>query len=412
MSFFLLLLYLVVLYLRPAEWIPMFYGWQLVDLTLIGAALVLAFRMASTKSGLVKVPHNQMVLGLLGAVALSHVAHTYLGGLKASVTGFAPVLVMYFLVVNTVRSERQFKRALWVILLLTACLAWQGIAQKSNGYGWAGQPLVEGRITWISIFNDPNDLALVFILMVPVVLAILLKPGFLGLKVFPLGLLGLLVYGIFLTNSRGGALGLMAAVVFFFIKRSRYVIPGGIIGGLLAGLFLVFGPSRLGLLAAGPDESAYGRLDSWYYGFQLIKSNPLFGVGQNMFTNDYPLTAHNSFVLAAAELGLFGLFFWIGLFYVSFKGLSSIQKHHARLAPYAYGLQASLMGFAATAFFLSRTYNELLYLMCALAAALYHIASQEADLVAFQFTARDARRVFLLSLGSLVLVQIAMKTWL
>jgi hypothetical protein len=342
----------------------------------------------------------------------SHAAHTYLGGMRGSFVQFAPALMMYFLVVNVVTSEQRFKWALRVILLLTAILALQGIAQKSAGYGWAGQKLIAGRITWISIFNDPNDLALAFILMVPVVLAIVVRPGFFGLKVLPLGLLWLLVYGIYLTNSRGGALGFIAAVLFFFVKRSRYVIPGGMLGGLAAFLFFLFGPSRLGLLAAGPDESAYGRLDSWYYGFQLMKANPIFGVGHNLFTNDYPLTAHNSFVLAAAELGIIGLFCWTGLFYVSFKGLSLVQRHDPRLAPYAYGLQAALVGFGATAFFLSRTYTELPYLICALSAALYHIASQRTEQVAFRFTLGHGMRVLLLSLVSLGLVQIAMKTWL
>ena len=412
MAFLLLLLYLVVLYIRPAEWIPAFAGWQLADLTLISAGIFLVFRIVATRKGLVQVPHHGFILGLLGAIVASHAVHTYVWGLKASLVRFAPVVILYFLVANTLTSERRFKTVLWVLLTLTAVLAWQGIAQKAAGYGWAGQKLIAGRITWIGTLNDPNDLALAFIIMVPVLLAILIKPGFFGVKVLPFGLLWLLVYGIYLTNSRGGALGFVAAVLFFFVKRSRYVVPGGILGGLFALPFFLFGPSRLGLLSSSPDESVYGRLDSWYYGFQLMKSNPIFGVGQNMFTNDYPLTAHNSFVLAASELGLVGLFCWVGLFYVSFKGLSRVQRHHARLAPYAYGLQAALVGFGATAFFLSRTYNDLPYLVCALSVALYHLAGQDTDQVAFRFTGRDARNVALLSLGSLVLAQIAMKTWL
>ena len=131
-----------------------------------------------------------------------------------------------------------------------------------------------------------------------------------------------------------------------------------------------------------------------------------------MFTDQHHLTAHNSFVLAAAELGLVGLFFWVGLFYTSFKGLSSVQKHCPRLAGYAYGLQAAHVGFAATAFFLSRTYMELPYLLCALSAALYAVARNQTDRVEFRLTMKDARNVGLASIGALLLAQIAMKTWL
>lgn len=412
MAFFFFLLYMIVLYLRPAEWIPFFQGWRLVSLTLLGSGFFLLFNAAALKRGFVRVPHNAMILGLLVAIAASHAVHTYVSGLISSLTEFANILVMYFLVVNTITSRRKLRIGLWVVVLLTVLLAWQGIHQFETGRGWAGQHMAGGRrITWISIFNDPNDLCLAFVMVVPVLLAFLVKPGFFGMKVFPAGLLGLLLYAIFLTNSRGGLLGLMVTIVFFFVKRSRYVIPGGIIGGVLASLIFTFGPSRLGLLSAA-DESAYGRLDAWYYGFQMLKSNPLFGVGQNMFTDQYPLTAHNSFMLAAAELGLVGLFFWVGMFYVAFKGLSLVQKHVRELSAYAYGLQAALVGFGATAFFLSRTYNPLPYLVCAFAAALHHVAEQQTDLVAFRLRGRDWRNIGLCALGTLLMVQIAMKTWL
>jgi hypothetical protein len=416
MEFLFLLLYLLVIYLRPAEWVVVFRGWQLVDVTLMGAALFLFFRIVLARRRFVALPHNGMLLGLWAAAILSHLVHTYIGGAVGAFTLFARIAITYFLIVNTVTSQGRFRIALALIVVLTAVLVWQGIEQHQTGLGWAGQRMSSGRrITWISIFNDPNDLALAFVIMVPVVLAYLVRPTFFGLKVVPLSLLAVLVYGIFLTNSRGGMLGLMVAVMYFFVRRSRWVVPGMVIGGLFAGLLFVFGPSRLGLLTAegaAIEESAYGRLDSWYYGFQLMKSNPLFGVGHDMFTDQYPLTAHNSFVLAASEMGVLGLFFWVGFFYVAFKGLSLVQRHHPRLSAYACGLQASLVGFAATAFFLSRTYIEIPYLVAAFAAALFAIAREDTDRVAFAFGWRDVRNVGLLCMASLGMAQLAMKTWL
>ncbi len=412
MEFLFLVLYLCVIYLRPAEWVLFFHGWQLVDITLIGAALFLFFRIALTRRPLVKVPHTGMLLGLWASAILSHVAHTYLGGALGAFNLFGRIAITYLLIVNTITNTARFRVALALVVVLTAVLVWQGVEQYQTGLGWAGQRMSSGRrITWISIFNDPNDLALAFVIMVPVLLTYLVRPTFFGLKIVPLALLAFLVYGVFLTNSRGGVLGLMAAVMFFFVKRSRWVVPGMVVGGILAALVFAFGPSRLGLLSP-TDESAYGRLDSWYYGFQLMKSNPVFGIGQNMFTDQYPLTAHNSFVLAASEMGFLGLFCWVGFFYVAFKGLSRVQQHHPMLAAYAHGLQASLVGFGATAFFLSRTYIEIPYLLAAFAAALFAIARHDRDRVAFAFGWRDVRNVGLVSLGALGMAQVAMKTWL
>ena len=202
----------------------------------------------------------------------------------------------------------------------------------------------------------------------------------------------------------------MAAVAYFFIRRSKHRVAGGIMGGLAALLFFLFGPSRLGMMSAGEDSAA-GRLDAWYYGFQLLKHRPLFGVGQNMFTDDYPLTAHNSFVLAFAELGLVGFFFWVGLLYVAFKGLVLVEKH-PRLWPYAVGLEAALVGFCAAAFFLSRTYTLIPYLLVALSAALANVARVQMPEFAMRFGRADVRNVALACLGLLVLLQVAMKTWL
>lgn len=411
MTFALLLCYLTVIYLRPAEWIPWMQGWQIMDAVMLGSLFFLFLVVALTKgSNLVRIPHNRLLLGFFAAIVLSHVTNGYIGGMIHSVTAFLVNVITYFLVVNVVTTPRKLQVSLWLLVTLTSLLAWQGIVQAATGIGWAGQLPALGRITWIGIFNDPNDLALAFVIVVPVLMASVAGPSFIGFKWLPLALIGLLTYGIYLTNSRGGMLALMAATGHFFIRRSKHRVLGGILGGLAALLFFLFGPSRLGMISA-EEESAGGRLDAWYYGFQLLKRNPLFGAGQDMFTDDYPLTAHNSFVLAFAELGLVGFFCWVGLLYITFKGLVLVEKH-PRLWPYALGLEASLVGFCAAAFFLSRTYILLPYLLVALSAALVNIARSHLPEFSVQFGGADVKKVAWASLGILVLLQAAMKTWL
>jgi hypothetical protein len=59
-------------------------------------------------------------------------------------------------------------------------------------------------------------------------------------------------------------------------------------------------------------DSGADRTVLWGEGLQIVKTHPLFGVGLgNMkdYTDEY-LTAHNSVIVCAAELGMFGLFFW------------------------------------------------------------------------------------------------------
>jgi len=207
-----------------------------------------------------------------------------------------------------------------------------------------------------------------------------------------------LVYGIYLTNSRGGLLALMTTIFFYFVRKTRKFFIGGIIGGLAAFALLAFGPSRTAIISID-ETSAFGRVELWYQGIMMLKSNPLFGVGYGMFTDRLPQTAHNSFVLAAAELGLVGLFFWMALIYSSFKGLSIIQEHNKEFRNYALGLQSSLVGFCAAAFFLSRTYVIIPYILFALSGALMRVVGEKQKDLNFRFTKRDFMMTSKLSIG-------------
>ena len=414
MAFLTLLLYLFIIYIRPGEWIPALYRWRLLQLATVAALFFMAAEMALSKRALAKAPHNGMLLGLFASILLSHAVHGYASGLIGSFAFFSTNLVAYLLMANIVTTPLRLRAVVWLLIGLSVALAVQGIHQAQTGLGWAAQPMayegLHGRITWIGIFNDPNDLALAFIMVIPLLLGEIFKREFFLLKAMPLALVGVLIYGVYLTDSRGGLLALMAVFAYFFIKRSRWRVAGGFVGLALAALVFLFGPSRLGLMSAGEDSAA-GRLDAWYYGFQLLKASPLFGRGMDMFTDAYPLTAHNSFVLAFAELGLVGYFCWVGLLYVSFKAFSLVQRHDRRLAPYAFGLQAGLVGYCAAAFFLSRTYILLPYLFVALSAATLNIARRANPACEFVFTRTDRRNILLLCAGILVLLQIAMKTW-
>lgn len=411
MAFFTLLLYITVIYLCPAEWIPSLYGWQLLDILAIATIFFWVFASGS-KIKFVKGPQNTFMLGFLGALVASHLSHLYMWGAFNAFIDFSKTVIMFFLTVNLVNSTKKFKITIGLLILLTLILAVQGIMQYRTGFGLAGQPLTkDGRITWMGIFNDPNDLALAFLIVIAILIVFLFGQSTFKLKIFIIPILIAFLYAIYLTNSRGGMLALMATVFFYFIRRSRRFLLGTIVGIIFAATIFFFGPSRLGLLSV-QEESAYGRIEAWYKGVQMIKSSPIFGVGYHMFTEDYFRTAHNSFVLAAAEAGLIGLFFWIGLIYFSFKGLSLVQKNDTSLKSYALGLQVGLIGFSAAAFFLSRTYITLPYIIFALSAALFNIAKQKDGKLKNKFAVQDIRNIGLLSAGILALTYGIMKAFI
>jgi len=389
------------------------YGWPLIYIPAMATLVCLVFeRMGSKQRFLAKVPQNGLMVGLFISILMSHLVHTYFAGFISAFNIFLVNFILFFVILNALNSEKKFKIAIWFIVFLIVLMAIQGIYQFNHGFGWAGQEICKEkmeslnpvyRINWIGIFNDPNDLALTFVIAFGILLPFALGKTKIILRIFSVFFLGLLTYGIFLTNSRGGFLALLATVFFYFVARTRKFILGGILGALAVIAILGFGPSRMALLST-TEESAYNRIDLWYGGLQTLKSNPLFGVGFRMFEEEMPQTAHNSYVLAGAELGFIGLFFWVGLLYVAFKQFALVQKYKSGLKKYSLGLQSGLIGFSVAAFFLSRTYTILPFLFFALGGAIFYLAKQGNSELSYNFTFKEARTVFFLSIAVLMTI--------
>jgi hypothetical protein len=282
-----------------------------------------------------------------------------------------------------VSTDRQ--RVLTAMAVFTLCaivLALHGVDQSEYGVGWTGMGMVEdGRIQYVGIFNDPNDLGLLFVAALPMA-AYLSSTGGVLRRLFWLAGAALLLYGVYLTNSRGAMLAVL-------------VVGGGYVwhrrGLATAGMLAVVGLIGMQLLSSrmqdlDPDEdSAAGRVDAWYEGLHMFLSNPLFGVGAGNFTEFNYLTAHNSFVLVLAETGFFGFITWLAFVGYSFWMLAVVV--HIKIAPAAApGAQAvdwederklaltlllSLAGMFAAAFFLSRSYTVVIYLVIALVVGYY-----------------------------------------
>src|SRR4029077_16531961 len=126
-----------------------------------------------------------------------------------------------------------------------------------------------------------------------------------------------LLYTIYLTHSRGALLGLGS----LFLAGPRRMV-----GIRWTAVLLVAGVGPAGAVGftggrayTANEESAGGRIDAWNAGLSMLASHPLFGGGYHFFTEYHALTAHNSFVLCAAETGLVGYVLWLGMLVVVLK---------------------------------------------------------------------------------------------
>jgi O-antigen ligase len=184
-----------------------------------------------------------------------------------------------------------------------------------------------------------------------------------------------LLYGVYMTDSRGTMLGTLAVLGFSVVRRYGYAAL--VAAGALAVPVLL---ARTRLAQIDADEaSAEGRLDAWYEGIQLLLDYPFFGVGFSNFSDHHTLTAHNSLVLAMSELGLIGYPVWLALvgysalmlYRLSFAPVPTQAREHTDLVDREIAASRALfaagLGFAVGAFFLSQSYKFMLFLMCGLA---------------------------------------------
>jgi putative inorganic carbon (hco3(-)) transporter len=334
MSFIFLLLYIFAIYIRPQEWLPAVYGWPMIDILAIGTAVCLLFEASMRGWARIKEAPNMLLLAFFGCVLMSHISHTYFQGMTDSFSKFLPNVILFFLFVNVLTTERRLKIAVWLIILITLFLAIDGIHQFHTGAGFAGDTIMQytedgnvmRRIKWIGIFEDPNDLALAFMIGAGFLIAFVFGKSNFFIKIISAGMLAVIMQALYYTNSRGGFLAMGATVGFYFLSRMKNKTLGVTIAVILGLAVVLLGPSRMSQLSA-QEDSAFGRIDSWYEGFQMLKSAPLFGVGYGMWGDYHSLGAHNSYILVAAEEGLIGLYFWIGTIYMAFMGLSKCLKN-------------------------------------------------------------------------------------
>jgi putative inorganic carbon (HCO3(-)) transporter len=409
-----LVTYLVFLYARPQDYVPALQNLPImIGLSIATFALmVLHMAVRHGKIMLTRVPQNFLMLWFFAAIVMSHVVWADPPGTIDAAMEFLPTLVMYFLVATLVSSNAKLKFTVNLVVMATMFLAVTGFVQYFTGKGLGGKETYEGRIQSVGIFADPNDLGLALVVVLPFFYLKLTEFSRLWQKPLALVGLGAILYALFLTQSRGGILALGVILVLLMTRKLGRTF-GLIAGGFVFLAILALAP-RMGTISTG-EASAHGRVEAWSIGLDLFQAYPLFGVGANNFTEYHFRTAHNSFVLCATELGMFGLYPWIMLIYLSIRNnefiASAARGMNMRdVAVYVDTIRYGLIAFATGSYFLSRTYSEVLFLLVGLSAAVSNIFVRESSDRFVLLEKRDWINGFLWTAGAWFLTKVFLLT--
>ncbi|HDP68609.1 MAG TPA: O-antigen ligase domain-containing protein [Candidatus Marinimicrobia bacterium] len=232
--------------------------------------------------------------------------------------------LVYFLVVNQVRSKKQFDN--FVIALLVTFVIVVIVAMLQIPSGKRLTAPFEGDA------GEPNTLGGYLIFIIAINLSLVLQPGIIPQPKYRrllLWITAISIFPFFLTNSRGSwAAAIPVVIAYIFLSNRRWIIVG------FLAFFLLMAPiilpdtvidrfrytfqKQTGYAATLQeniggvtlDTSASERVRSWRDAWQGVKKSPLFGYG---ITGWRFLDAQYMRVLI--ETGFFGLGLFLYLLY-------------------------------------------------------------------------------------------------
>jgi len=387
-----LIVFTVLLYLRPNELLPM-GTFPIVKIITIGV-LVAFFSERLRQAGTLSVmPRSfRYLLGLAGFTILSIPFGLDPSASFASfMDQFVKILLIFFLMVNVVTSFRRLRLMMEVTVLSAAMVAVLTLADYVRG-----KNLVEGYRAAGALggmFGNPNDLALAMNVLIPIALGIALMRRDLLPRLLFLLCGVLLALTSVVTYSRAGILTMGAAGAVFLAKLGRRYPAAWVVGAVLAVGILASSPGRIFTLftsSAGNMSAAESASHRWALiqrSMEVAGANPirwLFGIGLNNFhiVSTHELVNHNAYLEVFNEVGLPGLIFYL-LFLSSVIAIAGrIARRHRRTRGYrqawlsAVAIQASLVAYAVGSLFASVAFHWYLYYPAAFAVCLQQLLAR------------------------------------
>ncbi len=348
----------------------------LLELALLALLGVWLLRLLAT-------PEYELRFSLLGGPVLLFLGFTVFSlviganGIPDNLTlhnyvKFVLGVLLFFSVLNTVRTRFELRWMLRILLLGGTCAALIGIGlyllndqtalKLLTSLGRIGYPTT-GRVLRyveddpngveraIGTSVDPNSFGGMLSLICGMALAFIWARE----APFPRAALvlmtGAMAVCILLTQSRGALGGLVVAAVYIAIvsdRRMWYVLGAGAVAGLLAYVVLGVGGSFVARAVAGAqfqDQANQMRLAEYQNALEIIRRYPIFGVGFGDGPELGLITGVSSIYLAMAErIGLLGLGTFVVTMALFFsRSLGALRSLDEERAAWLVAAQAALI---------------------------------------------------------------------
>jgi len=427
MGFVLSILFFVVYFLTPVDLFGPLAAYHIQAILAIILLLVSLPKLPG--SIILKTPQSIAFLGLAAACSLSVLFGMHWArGAAEQLIGFLPNGGFgYLLICLHFNSKRRLQALVFMLLSICVLVIAHGGIDMLHGhpmadlqmsstmdYGdqgaWFKQhpylfPMRSDTGDWfvrlmgLGVIGDPNDFGQFLVCVAPLTFIFWRAHKTFRNIAFVVLPVCVLLFGVYLTHSRGALLALIAVALVAARRRIGTVPALLLMGGLFVAAMALHFTGGRGISA----ESGADRTELWSESLQVLKSHPWFGIGAGTLSDSIGQTSHNSVAVCAAETGLFGLFFWSMFLFCtcrdalatassgnlsegeaivaedeSFPRLTRQIEAIDKAEVYRLGqlVVLSLTGFLVAAWFLSRAFALTLFLLGGAAEVVYEMALQ------------------------------------
>lgn len=414
-----LVAFTAILVLSPQAWIP---ALEPLRIALAAAGVAIGAHLFDRLMRRDSAPVFNMEIGLAVALVAWAVVTMPLslwvgGSLEILTDQYIKAVVFFWLVGTLVTTAGRMRTLAWTLVLCSVPLAVTGIWNYFSGEvlstGVPGLKRIYGYMGGSGLAANPNDLALMLNLIIPIAAAVALdaRRGLFKLVAAAAAMLG--IVAVILTFSRAGFLTLAATGLMLFAVLVRRKSAGA------AGLLLVIALTVPVLTPAGYVDrlstitnieadrtgSAQGRWQDFIVAAEVVARNPITGVGigNDMIAlnrqrgEETWRSVHNAYLQYAVDLGLPGLLLFVLLHILCFRTARAVERRAAgdpalrHLAHLAAGIQISLAAFFVAAMFHPIAYQFYFFTIAGLAVALKNACRTEAAAAGFPVAAPPRR---------------------
>ena len=389
-SFWFICAYLFLEYVRPQsiytaiDVIP--YAFVTIILTFT------AYILEANRQNISNAENRLIVLFLLAILLSSVFAFTPAESFK-HLSLFLSWLVIYYLIIHIVNTEKRFFIFYLSFLLYSFKMSQHGfITWAQRGFAFTSWG-VTGAPGW---FQNSGEFGIQLCIFLPLSIYFIIalrqywgKMKLIFFLLFPFTAIA----SVIATSSRGALIGAVAALIWMVIKSKKKTMAFVSVAIVLA-IAYTFIPAKSyeRLEASGDDGTSVARLTRWKAGIDMMNENPVFGVGYENWSTYYKsfyyipdqasLLSHNIFIQAGAELGYTGLIIYLIMILYSFVNNHRTRKRALAtgnnfILYTAHGLDAALVGFLVSAFFVTVLYYPYFWINTALVVALNNVANKQ-----------------------------------